>query len=70
MSTDIGDRIRARREALGLTQRALAELCQGHPSWREVSHYETGRRMPELAALRKLAAALGYKGVDALIGRG
>lgn len=63
----VGERIRMRRTTLGLTQPDVAERCDGHPSQREVSFYETGVREPGIDALVKLARALEC-GSDYLLG--
>jgi transcriptional regulator with XRE-family HTH domain len=56
MATVTGDRISARRKALGLTQSTLGELLnQGQSA---VSHWETGRRLIEMENVLKLAVAL------------
>ena len=48
----IGDRIRERRRALGLSQR---DLSQPGISYAYISRIESGQRRPSLKALRKLA---------------
>lgn len=55
MST-IGDRLRERRKALELSQRALAEPGV---SYAYISRIEAGTREPSVRALRKLAPKLG-----------
>ena len=51
----IGDRIRERRRALGLSQR---DLSQPGISYAYISRIESGQRRPSLKALRKLAPKL------------
>lgn len=53
---DIGKRIRQLREALGLSQRQLAEpgVCYAY-----ISRIESGTRLPSVKVLRKLAPKLG-----------
>jgi transcriptional regulator with XRE-family HTH domain len=52
----IGDRIHARREALGLT---LTELAAPGLSRTHIHLIELGQRRPSMKALRPLAQALG-----------
>ena len=52
-----GERIRTRREALGLSQEALADRCGVH--WTFLGQVERGRRNLSLHNLLKLAAGLG-----------
>ena len=54
--TTVGDRIRARRLELGLSQRQLA--CEG-VSYAYISRIESNGRRPSVRALRKIAPALG-----------
>lgn len=49
--------LRARREAAGLTQEALAERAD--TSVRFISFLETGRRQPSLSAIAALSDGLG-----------
>mgnify|MGYP002413501184 CR=1 FL=1 len=53
----VNDLIRAARRRAGLKQHELARLAGLHPV--TLCRYETGHREPDLAALRRLAAALG-----------
>lgn len=53
----LGERIRTRREALGLSQEALAHQCGVH--WTFLGQTERGRRNLSLHNLLKLAAGLG-----------
>src|SRR5437868_7371532 len=52
----VGDRIRERRLALGLSQRELA--CEG-VTYAYISRLEANTRQPSVKALRKLAPKLG-----------
>lgn len=52
---DLSDRIREAREALGLSQQALAEKCG--VTARSQRNYESGERNPDAAYLTALAAA-------------
>ena len=54
----IGERIRAARENLGLSQEYLAEEL-GYTSPASLSHFETGRRRISIADLQRLAGILG-----------
>jgi transcriptional regulator with XRE-family HTH domain len=54
--TTVGERIRERRVALGLSQRDLA--CEG-VSYPYISRLEADARKPSVKALRKLASKLG-----------
>ena len=54
--TSISTRIFEARCALRMTQAALGEACKMHP--KQISHYETGSKVPGTASLAKLAAAL------------
>ncbi len=58
-STDetFGALVRTHRDALGLTQQALARACQLSPV--SISQIEKGERIPSVAACRALATALG-----------
>ena len=49
--------LRQAREDRGMTQSDLAKLCSFKPS--HISHFEAGRRTPDLYSFFKLAAALG-----------
>ena len=64
LSMDLSTRIRAARIAAGLTQAALGEALG--VSHTQIARWETGRAEPRIAALLKLAAALGVE-VDSLI---
>lgn len=52
-----GERVRSRREALGLSQEALAQQSGVH--WTFLGQVERGRRNLNLHNLLKLAAGLG-----------
>jgi transcriptional regulator with XRE-family HTH domain len=53
----LGERIRARRESLGLSQEALADRCGVH--WTFLGQVERGRRNLSLHNLLKIASGLG-----------
>jgi transcriptional regulator with XRE-family HTH domain len=53
----LGERVRTRREALGLSQEALAHQAGVH--WTFLGQVERGRRNLSLHNLLKLAAGLG-----------
>jgi len=63
--TDIGKTIRARREAAGLTQSALARKLECAEAM--VSRWETGRVVPSMKYAEKLSAALGGVAGDYLV---
>jgi transcriptional regulator with XRE-family HTH domain len=52
----LGAAVKARRQALGLTQEALALRTDLHQRW--ISNVETGKRNPSYASLRRLAVGL------------
>ncbi len=52
-----GALVRLHRDALGLTQQALARACQLSPVY--ISQIEKGERIPSVSACRALATALG-----------
>ncbi len=54
----IGALVRMHRVARGLTQQALARLCELSPIY--ISQIEQGVRIPSVTACRALAAALGF----------
>lgn len=54
----MAERMKARREALGLSQAKLGQRLKPPMSDVQVSNYETGRRSPDAHALRDLAVAL------------
>lgn len=53
----LGARLRALRQARGMTQEELAERAGLHPTY--IAKIELGGRLPTLEALSSLAAALG-----------
>lgn len=57
-------RLRAAREAAGLTRGALAEAANVHAS--SVSEWEAGRQVPRVVTVAALAAALRIRPVDLL----
>ena len=60
VNTKLGDVLRERRRALGLTQRALAKKLGVKGS--HVAYLESGQRKPSLALLGRLADKLGVDG--------
>jgi transcriptional regulator with XRE-family HTH domain len=63
----LGRRIRAAREALGLTQMDAAARCKIHPV--QYPFYEQGRREPNIANLRKLCQGLGVSADYLIFGK-
>lgn len=63
---EFGVRLRAAREAKGLSQAELAEKSGLQPS--AISHFETGRRAPSFDNLKVLADTLSVT-TDYLVGR-
>jgi transcriptional regulator with XRE-family HTH domain len=67
---EIGERfgrnLAAQREKAGLSQEELADRAQMHRT--AISLSETGKRMPRLDTLLKLAAALGISAATLLDG--
>jgi transcriptional regulator with XRE-family HTH domain len=63
---EIGDRLRAARQARGLSLRALAELLGVSPSL--ISQVETGRARPSVSTLYSMASELGIS-LDELLFR-
>lgn len=57
----IGTRIRAAREAAGLTQAELADRVGSGLTQSHLSQLEADKHEPTLAMLRRLAAALGIE---------
>ncbi len=53
----LGERVRARRELLGISQESLADRCGVH--WTFLGQVERGRRNLSLHNLLKVAAGLG-----------
>lgn len=62
---DVGTRIREHREAAGMHQDQLAELCQ--VSRQTISNWERNKTLPDIVSLKVIAHELGTT-VDALIG--
>lgn len=56
-TAELGARVRARRDALGLSQEALAAKCGVH--WTFIGQLERGQRNVSLHNLLKVAAGLG-----------
>jgi transcriptional regulator with XRE-family HTH domain len=56
-TNQLGERLRSRREGLGLTQRALAQKLGVEGSY--IAFIESGRRKPSLKLVARLADALG-----------
>lgn len=56
-----GSRIKAAREAAGLTQQQLADAVQAGGGQRQVSNWEGGRRTPRRETLERIAEVLGVK---------
>jgi len=54
----IAERVRERRDALGLSQDEVAQRLGPKASRVQVSHYECQRRTPTAAVVRALAVAL------------
>ncbi len=61
----LGETVRNQREALGLTQRALAQKLGVEAS--HVAFIETGRRKPSLKLVGRLASILGLDSQELLI---
>lgn len=55
----IGDRIKAAREAAGLTQQQLADAVQAGGGRQQVSNWENSCRTPRRDALERIAEACG-----------
>ncbi len=62
---NMGQKIAARRKALGLTQQRLADAL--HVSFQAVSKWENGAAMPDVTLLAPIAQVL-HTSIDALIG--
>jgi transcriptional regulator with XRE-family HTH domain len=63
---EFGDRIRARRDELGLSQEALAHRAGLQRAY--IGQLETGMRSPGLETLAKLARALELDAADLVRG--
>jgi transcriptional regulator with XRE-family HTH domain len=57
MTNQVGETVRSRREALGLTQRSLAEKLGVEAS--HIAFIESGRRKPSLKLIGRFADVLG-----------
>ena len=57
MTNQVGETVRSRREALGMTQRSLAEKLGVEAS--HIAFIESGRRKPSLKLIGRLADVLG-----------
>jgi transcriptional regulator with XRE-family HTH domain len=57
----IGDRIKAAREAAGLTQQQLSDAVSSGGGRQQVSNWEGGRRTPRRETLERIAEVLGVK---------
>lgn len=55
----LGTAVKARREALGLTQEQLSLKSGLHQRW--ISNVETGKRNPSYASIRRLAGGLEWR---------
>jgi transcriptional regulator with XRE-family HTH domain len=64
-SNQFGDTVKRHREALGLTQRSLAQKLGVEPS--HVAFIESGRRKPSLKLLARLADVLDLDRQDLLV---
>lgn len=53
----MGEKLKAVREAAGLTQVKLAEMLE--VTQRDISHWESGKRMPNVLMVKKMAQVLG-----------
>lgn len=62
-----GDRLRMFRELKGYTQEQLGELVGVAKT--TIANYESGKRVPHVAKIKRLASALGISG-DELLGTG
>jgi|HubBroStandDraft_6_1064221.scaffolds.fasta_scaffold1946492_2 transcriptional regulator with XRE-family HTH domain len=59
MTKELGRAIKASREQLGLTRRALAQQLNVHAAY--ISYIEKGARRPSIALLNRLAEELGLE---------
>lgn len=63
----IGSEFKARREALGLTQKEVAEkLCVGQPM---IAQVELGMKMPSVMLVKLAAELFGCTTDDLIVGR-
>lgn len=65
--TEIGNRIRKKRESVGLTQEQLGEACDLSPSF--IGHIERGSRKLSVESLYKLSSVLDISADYLLFGR-
>lgn len=65
MSTDVSERIKKLRENKGISQQKLAEMVFASRS--TVANWETGRRVPDLMMLGRIAEALGVDIRDLIV---
>lgn len=66
------NKLREKREALGLTQQNVADLLGHHYITDRISHWEKGRAIPSIINLFKLCALYGVQPCDVypeLVGR-
>ncbi len=59
----LGQAIKQIRQEQGLSQEELGHRAEIHPTW--ISHIESGRNNPAWGSVRRIAAALGLRGVRA-----
>lgn len=59
VDVEVGQRVRARRHLLGLSQEALAEKC--YVSFQQVQKYENGTNRISASRLTQMAAAMNCK---------
>lgn len=60
----IGEKIKAARQKIGITQKQLAERLGTSPQ--NLAQYENGKRQPKIETLEKIASALGVSEFDLL----
>lgn len=65
-SQELGDRVRARRRTIGLSQEDLGEASGLHRTY--IGHLERGEVNPSLLNILKVAAALGIDAADLVRG--
>lgn len=58
----MGEKLRKIREAVGLTQKELAEKLGVYQ--RDISRWETGKRVPGVLMVKKMAQVLGCRMED------
>jgi transcriptional regulator with XRE-family HTH domain len=64
----IGERIRALREKLGLSQADFGARCKPPIRKEHICHYETGKQIPGWAVLPRIAAAAGISQAELVDG--